>query len=174
MTTHEIQSTIVRYDTLFINWARRNSMTMLRLAVGIVYVWFGALKLFPGYSPAEPLIRAAYAFLPPDLLNLFVAFIGVFEVVIGVLFIYGKLPRLTTLLMLMQMGGAMSPLVLAPSVVWQQFPLVWTLEGQYIFKDVILVVVGLAIAAATSPRLKPRKSGTDVNRTAGIALDNLK
>jgi uncharacterized membrane protein YkgB len=175
MTTQEIQSTFVRFDTAFINWARRNSMTMLRLAVGIVYVWFGALKLFPGYSPAEPLIRAAYGFFPPEILVFFVPFIGAFEIAIGLLFIYGKLPRITMALMLMQMAGAVSPIVLAPARVWEQFPLVWTLEGQYIFKDIILIAVGLTIAAATSHRLRQGKAfTTDLNSSAVIKLDNLR
>jgi hypothetical protein len=41
----------------------------------------------------------------------------------------------------------MSPLVLAPERLWETFPFIWTLEGQYVFKDVILVSAGLVIGA---------------------------
>jgi uncharacterized membrane protein YkgB len=29
------------------------SVTLLRYSIGIIYVWFGILKFFHGYSPAE-------------------------------------------------------------------------------------------------------------------------
>src|SRR5580693_6362476 len=32
-----------------------HSVTLLRIAIGIVFFWFGALKLVPGGSPAEAL-----------------------------------------------------------------------------------------------------------------------
>ncbi|MCC7209310.1 MAG: hypothetical protein IT323_18510, partial [Anaerolineae bacterium] len=60
----------------------------------------------------------------------------------------GKGKRIVLLLLLMQMVGAMSPLVLAPERLWTAFPLVWTLEGQYVFKDIILVSAALVIGAA--------------------------
>lgn len=165
---------LVHADTAVLLWQRRYSVMLLRLAVGIVYIWFGALKLFPGVSPAEPLIRGAYAFLPAELLSLFVVFIGVFEIGIGVLFMYGRLPRITTVLMLMQMGGAISPLVLAPQLVWVTFPHVWTLEGQYIFKDIILISAALVINAATAHRLPNAPRNNDRFRnTSEIPVENL-
>ena len=86
---------------------------LLRISVGIVFFWFGALKLFPGASPATDLIRDSITFLPSDL---FIPFLGVWEMVIGLGFITGRNLRITILLMLLQMGGAAS----APwSLVWQ-------------------------------------------------------
>ena len=32
-----------------------SAMSLLRITVGIVYLWFGALKFFQGLSPAEQL-----------------------------------------------------------------------------------------------------------------------
>ena len=127
----------------------RYSLTLLRLSVGIVFVWFGALKLVPGLSPAEPLIRGSITFLPMDL---FLPFLAVWEMAIGFGFISGKFQRLTVGLLLLQMGGAMSPLLLRPDLIWASFPLVWTLEGQYVFKDIILISAGLVIAAAAAAK----------------------
>lgn len=164
---------MVKADTAVLLWQRRHSVSLLRLAVGIVYIWFGVLKLFPETSPAEPLIRGAYDFLPADLLNLFIVFIGLFEVVIGVLFTYGRLPRLTTVLMLMQMGGAISPVILSPDLVWVNFPHVWTLEGQYIFKDIILIGAALVINAATAHRLPNAPRDPRFRMTSEIAVENV-
>lgn len=122
----------------------KHSLLLLRVSIGIVFVWFGALKLVPGLSPAEPLIRAAITFLP---MNLFLPFLAIWEIAIGLGFITGKFQRLTIILLLLQMGGAMSPLLLAPDRIWVQFPFQWTLEGQYVFKDIILISAGLVIAA---------------------------
>ncbi len=33
----------------------KKSITFLRISIGIIYFWFGALKFFHGYSPAEDL-----------------------------------------------------------------------------------------------------------------------
>lgn len=122
----------------------RHSLTILRVSIGLVFVWFGALKLFPGMSPAEPLIRAAITFVP---MNLFLPFLAVLEMTIGLGFITGKFQRLTVLLLLGQMAGAMSPIILAPDRIWASFPFVFTLEGQYVVKDIILISAGLVIGA---------------------------
>jgi uncharacterized membrane protein YphA (DoxX/SURF4 family) len=120
----------------------RHSLTILRVCMGVVYVWFGALKAVHGLSPIEDFIRTALPFLPGDL---FLPFLAVWEVVIGLGFISGKFTRVTVALMLAQMGGAMSPLVLRPDLVFAHFPYAWTLVGQYIFKDIILVSASLVI-----------------------------
>jgi uncharacterized membrane protein YkgB len=45
------------------------------------------------------------------------------------------------------MAGTLSPLVLAPHLVWVQFPFVLTLEGQYIIKNVVLISAAVAVGA---------------------------
>ena len=76
--------------------------------------------------------------------------------------------------MLMQMGGAMSPIVLAPHLIWAQFPAVYTLEGQYVFKDIILIAAALVISAATSHRLPGAKGVVAGKATSEIPVENLK
>src|SRR5690606_32916440 len=83
-------------------------------------------------------------FLPMDL---FLPFLAVLEIVIGLGFITGKFMRLTVILLLGQMAGAMSPIILAPDRIWATFPFIFTLEGQYVVKDIILISAGLVIGA---------------------------
>lgn len=173
MTTQDLKRTLASLDAHLIVWTRLHSITLLRLAVGIVYVWFGVLKLFPGLSPAEPLIRGAYDFLPDVLMHPFIVFVGTLEVLIGVLFVYGKLPRITTTLMLMQMAGAMSPIILAPHLLWVNFPLVYTLEGQYVVKDIILIAAALVFNAATSRRLPGTRSSNLIRATSEVPVENV-
>jgi uncharacterized membrane protein YphA (DoxX/SURF4 family) len=124
----------------------RYGLHLLSISMGLVFVWFGALKLV-GMSPAEPLIRDTLDFLPNTLVRLLILLLAIWEVAIGIGFLSGKAKRVVLIMLLMQMAGAMSPLALAPERLWETFPLVWTLEGQYVFKDIILISAGLVIGA---------------------------
>lgn len=136
--------TFDRLDRAIVEWMARYGVPLLRISIGIVFFWFGALKLIPGASPAEPLIREALYFLPMDF---FLPFLGLWEMVIGLGFILGKFMRVTILLMMLQMVGAASPLVLYPQAVWVSFPFVLTLEGQYIIKNMVLISAALVIGS---------------------------
>ena len=49
---------ITRFDFLdarITNWMARHGVPLLRVSLGIVFLWFGALKFFPGLSPAQDL-----------------------------------------------------------------------------------------------------------------------
>ena len=145
MSTQPLQARIENIDRSLTRLLARYSLTILRITVGIVFVWFGALKFFPGMSPAEHLIRESITFLSMDW---FLPFLAALEVTIGFCYILGgKFLRVGVILMLGQMAGAMSPLVLRPDLIWAKFPFVWTLEGQYVFKDIVLVSVALVIGA---------------------------
>src|SRR5687768_18147289 len=110
--TTPIESTFDRIDRVVTRFMAETGLTLLRISIGIVYIWFGVLKVI-GISPAAPLITEAWDYVPfsPDL---FVRLIGGLEVLIGLGFLFGIAMRLIIFLMLMQMLGAFSPLVLAP------------------------------------------------------------
>lgn len=131
-------------DRAITSWMAKTGLAFLRIALGVVFFWFGALKLVPDASPAADLIRDTITFLPADI---FIPLLGVWEMVIGLGFMTGRFLRITILLMALQMGGAVSPLVLNPEAVWQTFPFELTLEGQYIVKNVVLIGAALVIGA---------------------------
>ncbi|MEJ2751629.1 MAG: hypothetical protein P8169_02930 [Chloroflexota bacterium] len=142
-----MQNTHMRIDSIdrkITTWMAKNGINLLRISIGIVYIWFGALKLIPGASPAEPLIRDTLYFLP---LNLFIPFLALWEIVIGLGFITGKYMRLIILLMFLQVIGAVSPIILNPEAVFVRFPFVLTLEGQYIIKNVVLIAAAIVVGA---------------------------
>ncbi len=131
-------------DTRLTRWMARYGILMLRVSMGIVFVWFGALKMVPGLSPAEDLIRDTLPFLP---MALFLPFLAIWEMTIGVGFITGRFMRITILLLFLQMPGTLSPIVLNPDAVWQTFPHALTLEGQYIVKNMVLISAALVVGA---------------------------
>lgn len=132
----------------FTHWTREHGHTALRLGLGLIFVWFGAPKLLPGLSPAEPLVAAAVPFFDP---GWFVPALGVGEVLIGVCLLRRELLPLGLVLMAGHMLGACLPLFTLPDVAWKSFP-VATLEGQYILKNVVLVAAALVLAGRAAPQ----------------------
>jgi uncharacterized membrane protein YkgB len=122
-----------------------NAITMLRVSVGVIFLWFGALKVIPGLSPAEGLIISSLGPVSPIPMAFAVPLIGLWEVVIGLGFITGAFMRLTLMLMFAQMVGTVSPVALNPEAVWNVFPFGLTLEGQYIIKNMVLISAALVV-----------------------------
>jgi uncharacterized membrane protein YphA (DoxX/SURF4 family) len=142
-----------RIDQTITGWMARYGLTVLRLGLGIVFLWFGALKLVPGLSPAEELVRNTTYFVDPDL---FLPVLAIWEMVIGLGLIVGKFMRITLLLLFLQMAGTALPLVVLPEAVWNVFPYALTLEGQYIVKNLVLIGAGLVLGATVrGGRLDP-------------------
>ncbi len=144
--SNRLNSRLDHLDRAATRLMARYSLRLLSISMGLVFVWFGALKLM-GMSPAEPLIRDTLDFLPGTLVSPLILLLAIWEVAIGIGFLSGKAKRVVLIMLLLQMAGAMSPLILAPERLWETFPLVWTLEGQYVFKDIILISAGLVIGA---------------------------
>jgi uncharacterized membrane protein YkgB len=133
-----------RFDALDATVAARMErwgMPVLRVAVAVVFIWFGALKVF-GVSPATDLVAATVYVVPPDL---FVPILGVWEVLIGVCLLYRPLIRLGIFLLFVQLPGTFLPLVLLPEAVYVTFPYALTVEGQYIIKNLVIIGAALVI-----------------------------
>ncbi len=133
-----------RIDEAITAWMARYGLVIMRVGLGIIFLWFGALKFFPGLSPAEELVRNTVYFVDPDL---FIPVLAFWEVLIGIGLIAGKFMRITLLLLFLQMPGTALPILIIPDVVWTSFPFGLTLEGQYIIKNLVLVSAGLVLGA---------------------------
>jgi len=127
----------------------RYGITFLRLSIGIIFIWFGGLKFFAGMSPAENLAVSTIEVLTFGLIpsNIALFLLATFEVLIGILMTSGKYLRFTILLLLGQMIGTMSPIVLFPDIVFADIPFVLTIEGQYIFKNFVVISSAIVIGA---------------------------
>lgn len=44
-------------DQRITDWMAHYGLLLMRVALGVIFFWFGALKLVPGLSPAEDLVR---------------------------------------------------------------------------------------------------------------------
>ena len=138
-----------RLDRRITEWMAAHGLTLVRFALGIVFFWFGALKLFPGLSPAETLAGRTIEALTVGVIPTAVALpiLAVWEMAIGVGMFIGRWMRLTLLLLFVQMLGTITPLFLFPTETFSIFPFVPTLEGQYIIKNVVLVSAAIVLGA---------------------------
>jgi len=127
----------------------RYGITLLRLSVGIIFLWFGFLKFFPGLSPAENLAARtievlSFGWVPPPIA---LTLLAAWECAVGLGLILGVYLRATLLLLWLQMAGTVTPLFIFPQEVFSQFPYAPTLEGQYIIKNLVLVSAGIVVGA---------------------------
>ena len=138
-----------RLDGAVTHWMAAHGVSMLRWSIGLIFIWFGALKLVPGLSPADLIATATAMKLTFGLLTEDMARLGlaILELTIGIGLVTGKLLRFVLLLLFAQMAGTVMPLILFPDQIWTTFPFALTLEGQYILKNAVLISAGLAIGA---------------------------
>ena len=155
----EIRETFNAIDRMITRWMARYGLLIMRVGLGVVFFWFGALKLVPGLSPAEDLVRSTIYFVDPDW---FLPVLATWEMLIGLGLIFGKFMRITLLLLFLQMPGTALPLLILPNVVWTHFPYALTLEGQYIVKNLVLIGAGLALGGTVrGGRLEPEPADED-------------
>jgi len=136
-------------ETACHRWLLAYSVAILRISLGAVFLAFGALKFFPGVSPAQSLVERTTDLLLLGLVPGPVALVLVatLECVIGLCLISGRAMRGAIYLLFMQLVGILSPLVLLPGRLFAGPHGAPTLEGQYVLKDLILVGATLVLAA---------------------------
>lgn len=118
----------------------KNSVALLRISIGFIYLWFGVLKFFAGVSPAEVLAKDTIALLTFNLIpgQVSILLLAVWEVIIGVLLMAGLFIRPIFWLVIIHMICTFMPLVLLPDVSFTG-PGALTLVGQYIIKNVVVI-----------------------------------
>jgi len=124
----------------------RICIPLVRFSFFVVYFYFGLLKVL-GLSPAETIVRELWMQTLPfihfkDFLNFF----GVYEMVIGIVFLIPGKERIALYLLIPHMITTFGPLVFLPQFTWKAF-MVPSLAGHYIIKNVILIALGIAVAA---------------------------
>lgn len=157
MTT--ITDALDRFDRLVVWTMDAFGIKFARLALGIVFIWFGALKMIGELSPAYDLVAATIYWLTPEII---IPLIGLWEVAIGVAFLFPPLTRVALLLLIPQMPATFLPLVLLPAVTFTVVPWGLTLEGQYIVKNLVIIACALIIGGTAL-----RKDRTDREARTG-------
>jgi len=144
---------ILHLDEKIIALCKRSYIPLARVALFIVFFWFGFIKLV-GFSPASPLAEAlTVKTIGSQYFDIAFTVLACVECLIGILFLVPKAVRVVLPLLLLHMAVVCGPLVLLPELTWQA-PLVPTLEGQYIIKNLVIVALAFGVAANTQPLSK--------------------
>jgi uncharacterized membrane protein YkgB len=130
-------------------WMARHGVTLLRISLGIVYLWFGGLKFLPHHSPAEELAARTIDALSFGNMPAFISMpvLAAWECLIGLGLLSGLMKRAVLLLLFVHMAGTLTPFYFFPAEVFRSFPNVPTLEGQYILKNLVLISAAVVIGA---------------------------
>lgn len=137
-------------DVRIIHFFKKISLPAARIALFVVFFWFGFLKIL-GLSPAGPFVEQLFnktiSFMP---FATFYLLFALFECLIGILFLIRGFERLVIPLLFLHMVTTFMPLFLLPQETWQGF-LVPTLEGQYIIKNLLIIAVAIGVASHLHP-----------------------
>ena len=123
------------------------SFLYLRISIGIIYFWFGMLKFFPGYSPAEDLAIKTITKLTWGIFNgtTEIRLLAAWESVVGLALILGKWIKPMLILLFVHLTFTFSPLFLFPQNTFQYIPYGLSLTGQYIIKNLVIFSAALVI-----------------------------
>ena len=140
---------LLRLDAWVAGLMEAYGIALLRTAVGLVFIWFGALKI-AGESPVADLVASTVYWLPQDS---FVRFLGVWEVMIGIGLLVPVALRLTLLLFWAQMAGTFLVLLVKHDVAFQNDnPVLLTVTGEFVIKNLVLIAAGLVIGSTVRQR----------------------
>lgn len=139
---------------------------LLRLSLGIVFVWFGLLKV----SSASA-VGGLVATTVPLESSWFVPVLGAVEVVIGLAFVTGRFVRAMLPVFVVHLAGTFLVLITLPEVAFENDnPLMLTIVGEFVVKNLVLLSAGLVVASgggagSGNPRQPERPAG-DPKRVA--------
>jgi uncharacterized membrane protein YphA (DoxX/SURF4 family) len=149
VTAPHLPESIDRLDARITSTLARVAVPTLRIALGVVFLWFGVLKFFPNLSPAETLVGRTIEALTLGVVRPAVSLpvLAAWESVIGLGLILGRGLRGILFLLAVQMLGTFTPLLLFPGETFTTFPIAPTLEGQYIIKNIVLIGAAMVVGA---------------------------
>jgi len=126
----------------------RIGVPLLRISLGVVFLWFGLLKILD-VSPVSGLVAKTIYWFDPDVV---VPTLGAVEVFVGLCLLAGRLMRVALPLLVLQMAGTFLVLVLLPDIAFRDGnPLLLTVEGEFVVKNLVLLSAGLVIGSRLAP-----------------------
>ncbi len=135
-----------------VDFTKNILVSLAAWALFVVYFWFGILKVFD-LSPASELIHDLFVRTIPFMdFGVFMILFGLYEMLIGILFLFKKTARIGFYLFLPHLVMTTMPLVLVPGL-WS-LPFVPTLEGQYIIKNLLLLACAVLVFSTTGSKVE--------------------
>lgn len=148
-------------------FAERNSILV---AIGFVYFWFGILKFFPQTSPADAIAKETISALSFNTIpaEISIILLAILEVGIAVLLIALRRPKFEIYLALGHLACTFTPLLFFIDLSFDSPPIVPTLLGQYILKNIIIIVAllqGLRFRESVTQKIKSKADKCHISKT---------
>ena len=118
-----------------------HSVALLRIALGIIFFWFGALKL-AGYNPVYDIVYASFPFLADGVGNIL---LGGLETVIGIALACNVFSKTTHAILILHLVGTFTVFVTASEIMFQPYFPMLTLAGEFVVKNLSLAMGGIVV-----------------------------
>lgn len=151
ITRMRLRSRLGRLDAAAATLMHRYGHAAHRLSFGIVFIWFGLLKVF-GFKSATSIIAQTIYLGSPAITT---PILGAWEALIGVCLFVRPLIRVGLLLLAIRLPGTLLALAAHPLVCFDGSPLVPTIVGQYLIKDAMLFAAALVIGGTVRAERRP-------------------
>ena len=129
----------------------------LRVSIGVIFVWFGFLKVF-GHNPVSDLVE--YSMMPFLGAGNGLLFLGILEVMIGILLLVNKYLVFTYSIVLLHLAGTFSTFIFGWHVVFEPYFPVLSLGGEFVVKNVTLIVSALVVLIHEERKLRSGNNHT--------------
>jgi uncharacterized membrane protein YphA (DoxX/SURF4 family) len=176
---HRALHTAASLEGAAVRLAARHGLKLVRLSLGLVFLWFALPKFKPGLSAVDTLAEETISILTFHVITgpLATYLLATLEAGIGLGLLTGRFLRPTLAALMFQMAGTLTPLVLFAGQMWKA-PFVLTLEGQFIIKNLVLIAAGIAVAG-TLPKTRtgsaqPAPVAAAVNHAESVEMLNLR
>ena len=151
---------ITHAEDRFVAVTSRFSLLLLRMALGMVFVWFGALKV-AGTTPVADLVAGTVPWLDR---TWFVPALGAAEILMGAALLVGRLLPMVCAVLAAHLCGTFLVLVMEPQLAFQDGnPLLLTTIGEFVVKNLVLISAALVLAS-TRGRSTHHDHQVDVTR----------
>ena len=130
-------------------------ISVLRIVLGINFLWFGVLKFFPALSPAEELATITMDWMFQGLIpsTISIKLLALWEITVGVGLITGIYLRYILPLFILHISLTFLPLFVFPDITFTQIPYGLTIVGQYIIKNIVFLALGWFLYLDTKERV---------------------
>lgn len=120
------------------------SLTAMRILIGVLFVWFGALKV-AGASPVAGLVAGTLPWADPQVA---VIGLGTVELLLGAALVVGLAVRLVLPALAAHLGGTFLTFAMLPALMFRHHdPLLLTADGEFVAKNLVLISATVVLIA---------------------------
>lgn len=140
-------------------------ITLLRISLAIVFIWFGALKVFD-VSPVVNMVVEVYDFLPQPLMF---DIVGALEVIIGLALLFNVFVRTALVFLWGQMFGVFLSLILEPAMFFTNGNIfLITMDGEFIIKNIVFITASIILFEAQKKQIVPTMKAVETPSTSNF------